>query len=527
MTGRSIIRNSLAVSFGSIFSVFTALGATVLIAGTYGLSAEADAYFVAIILSNLANMILQSSVSPVLVPAISQANFKGAHIAGDRLMQTLLSLGLAVGLVLFTILSLGAAPIIELLAPGFDEETSQIATQLFRYACVGIALAFPSEVLRSYLNTKGAFGWPAAAEALRTGSIIVSIVVLSAGWGIRAAIIGFALGHILQFAVLLVLAIAMGLKPKVAFDIRDPHLRSFLHQLRYPIMGVSFITAPFLLQRFLLSMLEPGTLAMFSLAQQIMFMLLALTLKGVSTATHPVVSRHAAENDADSMNDTLVRGLKLSALLGCTAFAFAAILNWDAFALIGGFRSFTNEDAVAISFIFLVLSSALPVNGLAQILRLPLYAQNNARVPAWHMVVMGIIHVLAQLALFRFYGVFGIAVAQAGSVWSIVITCFFLLPAGSKSVVPRSAPTLVKIVLACLIFGFLAYRIQPALSPLSHDSGILVRLVWMSALTGATTVIALIVFRLCIMADYEDVFGVRDYKALIARIAARFVRPTA
>jgi len=498
-----LVRNSLAVSGASGAAAIVAVGSTLLIVLTYGLKADADAYYVAILLPRLLTIIFHGSVVAVLLPAISRAVVGDDEARRERLVNNLLNHALLIGIMAYVLLLIVARGVTKVIAPGFDAETLRTCTALFRFAGVGIALAFPCEVLIAYLNSRGVFARPGAAEAIRTGCVAGSILLLSQSWGIRAAIWGFCVGYILQFVFLRAVAYSKGLRFDPILDRRDPEFRRVLSEMRYPLAGTAVNFAPMALQRSLASAV-PGAVSAFSVAQQIIGMLFNVTLRSVNVASHPVVSRHAARQETEGVVDTLRRSVKLCALIGSAIFVFTVALNRDAVAIIAGLKSFSQANADLLCGLLTVLASILPVNGLVAILRSPHYAFGKPKIPAMHMIAMGALHVCFQLVLFRPFGVAGIAAAQVAWVWISVITIFMILPKDCKGVFTYAAGSLIKTVALAVCVGLGLYYARSHITVEILDASRALLVARLSLFACATTALLLVLFRTVLFAEYRE-----------------------
>jgi len=500
-----LVRNSLAVSGASGVAAVVAVVSTAVIVVTYGLKADADAYYAAILLPRLLTIIFHGSVVAVLIPAISRAALGDDETRRERLVNNLLNHSFLIGFIGYGLLLMVAGGVAKVIAPGFDAETWRTCTALFRFAGVGIALTFPCEVLIAYLNSRGAFARPAAAEAIRTGCVAAFILLLSESWGIRAAIWGFSLGYVLQLVFLRAVAYSKGLRFDPILDRRGPEFRRVLSEMRYPLMGTTANFAPMVLQRSLASTV-PGAVSAFSVAQQIIGMLFNVTLRSVNVASHPVVSRHAARQETEGVIVTLSRSVKLCALIGSAIFVFTVALNRDAVAIIADLKSFSQANADLLCGLLAILALVLPVNGLIAILRSPHYAFGNPRIPAMHMIAMGAVHVCFQLALFRPFGVKGVAVAQVVWVWISVATIFMILPKDCRGVFTNAAVTLTKTVALAVCVGLGLYYARSHITVEILDVSRLSLLARLFLFACATAALLLVLFRAILFAEYREFY---------------------
>jgi peptidoglycan biosynthesis protein MviN/MurJ (putative lipid II flippase) len=273
--------------------------------------------------------------------------------------------------------------------------------------------------------------------------------------------------------------------------------------MRYPLAGASVNFTPMVLQRSLASTV-PGAVSAFSVAQQIIGMLFTVTLRSVNVASHPVVSRHAARQETEGVVATLRRSVKLCALIGSAIFVFTVALNREAVAVIANLKSFSQANADLLCGLLTVLALVLPVNGLVAILRSPHYAFGKPKIPAMHMIAMGAVHICLQLALFRPFGVKGIAAAQVAWVWISVVTIFMVLPNDCKGVFTYAAGSLAKTVALAVCVGLGLYYARSHIAVEILDASRASLLARLFLFVCATAALLLVLFRTVLFGEYRE-----------------------
>lgn len=508
MATDSLVRNSLAVSIASGLSAVVGVVATALIVVTYGFSSDADAYYVAILIPRLLVIVFHGSVPAVFIPALSRTSSSSdGDSCQERLVNNLLNHALLLGVVAYAVLYLLAPWATKAMGTGFDDDTWQVCTRLFRFAAVSIALGFPVEVLAAYLNRRGVFARPSGAEALRTGSIITAIFVLPRRLGIDAAIMGFAFGSVLQFLFLYAVSCSKGLRFEPVLDHRDRALRRVVSELLFPAAGVSIHLTPMLVQRSLASLLFEGAVSAFSVAQQIINVLFTVTLRSVNVASHPLISKSAANRDTAQLNATLARSLKLCALVGGLVFVYTVSLSRDGVAIIAGLNSFTPENAALLCVLLVTLALVLPVNGMIAVLRSPHYAFGKAWIPGLHMALMGLVHICFQIVLFPLLGLMGLALAQVAWTYAAFTTILALLPKDCRPVLRKIRIPVVKLVVIAVVTGLVLYFARGAVSIAWAESTRALRILWLGVGSCALAVLLAAEFMVLLARDYREVFS--------------------
>lgn len=515
---KSLLSTSAVVSAAFLFGVIVALATTLLIALLFGLNRDADAYFVAILLPRFVMTIFNGTLPQVLIPAVSGTRTGESDARHRALINNLLSLGTLVGLPIYLLLLVFSRRIVTLMAPGFDDQTLDLCSDLFRYASIGVPLSFHTEALGAFLNSRGVYARPSGAEAVRSALVVAALLLFHKQWGIRAAAYGFFAGYLLQLLFLAVVAHRAGHRFRFHVHLRDEDFRRVVRSLALPAIGAGTNFLPGMVQRFLASFLPVGAVSAFAMAQQAVGVLFTLTLRSVNVAAHPMVSKHAADGDTVAMNATLVQSLKLSVLAGSALYFFVASLSRDGLNIVAGVGSFTNEDAVLLTSILATLGLVLPLSGTVQVLRSPHFALGNSRLPAIHMVATGLVHIALQFALFKPLGVIGIALAQVLWVLVSIVTIFPLLPAPCKPVGPRSLGVILKTSIIAVTLGLVAFSVRAWLVPPAPAMPYGLRVVFAAGLGVASCATLWFLYRAAFVTDYADVLGDLRLRTIGAKI---------
>ncbi|MEZ4360809.1 MAG: murein biosynthesis integral membrane protein MurJ [Kofleriaceae bacterium] len=259
--------------------------------------------------------VLSASFIPVYTRLLEQGREEEAHRAA-RAVGTLLAL---VASLIAAAGALAAAPLVDLLAPGFDGATRALTVRLVQILFPGVALLVLSAWCLGVLNSHRRFFLSYASPVLWNAAIIG--VALVAGRRLTSAqsfdlavwlAWGAVLGSALQLAAQLpsVVRLLRGLRPSLA--VRDEAVRTTLATFGPVLLGRGSVQLSSYLDQLLASYLGAGLVAAIGYAQVLALLPVSLFGMAVSAAALPEMARASADQDqvAAALREQLRRGLR-------------------------------------------------------------------------------------------------------------------------------------------------------------------------------------------------------------------------
>jgi len=232
--------------------------------------------------------------------------------------------------------------------PGKVELTRRLSVIMFPFL-IFISL---SSVVMGILNTRGRFFIPAMASSFfNLGSLIggVGLALLMPRFG-QPAIVGMAVGTLiggfLQFAGQLPTLFRAGFRFLPRLDLRDPGLRRILRLMLPAVIGLAPLQINVLVNTYFASSLEQGSLSWLSYAFRLFWLPVGLFGVAISTATMPVISRHAAAKDFAKLKEAFASSLTMAFSLTIPASLGLALLSEPITRLIFEHGSFSHLATV-------------------------------------------------------------------------------------------------------------------------------------------------------------------------------------
>ncbi|GAA1350593.1 murein biosynthesis integral membrane protein MurJ [Streptomyces beijiangensis] len=422
-------------------AVLTAAGAVLglardqTLAHLFGAGSETDAFLVAWTVPEFAStLLIEDAMALLLVPAFSRALALRAGDASLRtdpvrhlLRTTLPRLALATGAVAALVV-LAAPALVSVLAPGLREPhlaidcTRLTATCVFTFALAG----YFSAALRAH----GCYISPAMIYvAYNVGIIGTLLVTEGAGWGVRSAAAGVAIGGVLMVAVQApslwrVLRVAPGSTGPVRTAAPEAGSTLALALMIPVVVFTVSRQSQVLVERFLASPLPGGAISHLNYAQKVAQIPMVLSLM-LCTVNFPVVARALAAGRPRDAQRRMERDLIAAAAIVLVGTAVVIAAAPQIVELLFQRGAFDAEDTRATATIMRVYALGLLGQTLVgTLVRCYFSAARPLWYPAAAMLAGLAVNIFFGLATAALWGATGIAAANA---LGITVTAALLL----------------------------------------------------------------------------------------------------
>ena len=258
-----LLRSSLVVGVMTMLSRVLGLVRDVVIAGYFGSSAAADAFFVAFKIPNfLRRLFAEGAFAQAFVPVLSeyrtQRKFPEVRELVSRVSGTL-----AATLLMVTLTGVLAAPIlIRIFAPGFIDQPEKLALagDMLRITFPYLLLISLTALAGSILNSYGRFAVPAITPVLLNLSLIGATLLLTPYFDqpVMALAWGVAIAGISQLLMQIPFLMQVRLLPKPKWGPEHEGTRRIMKLMVPALLGVSVSQINLLLDTVLASFLETG-----------------------------------------------------------------------------------------------------------------------------------------------------------------------------------------------------------------------------------------------------------------------------
>ncbi len=375
------VRSTATVSAFTAAGLFLGFWSHMVIAARFGATVGMDAYLAATTLPALVTMILSTSVGAVFIPLFTRQRETDPEEA-NAVLGALTRLAGGACLVVSLPVIVWAEPVMRLLAPGLDGESTRNAASMLRWLMPVVALAAVNEILSGAHYCAGRFVTP------MWGRVLVPAFALAAAWafGERLGPLVLVAATLAAQACLTVL-LAVGswrLGGAALFrpvPWRHPVVVGFARLAGPLALAMSFYKLRPVVERWIASGMEPGSISLLGYAARLAQPLQPLIASGIAIAGFAVMAEHAARGDTAGLRSAISRS--------CSALFFAAVplaILLAAFAepvigLVLEHGAFTREDTLRTSRLFALYVLALPAGAVGTVVGQAFYTLRDVRTP--------------------------------------------------------------------------------------------------------------------------------------------------
>lgn len=381
---------NICVAFLFQWYVFTQLGPGM----------ETDALFAGMTLPHLVLAVISGSLMHVLVPLLAGED-------EDRLCHDAWGFLILVG-GLFGLLALvlfASAPWwISLTVPGFSDAGKALTVEFTRIQLIGMVFAAINGVQWAAYHARQQFVWAEFTPFLSSIFALLVLIWALPRFGVIAAAWISSLRMGLQTFLLM-----PGMGKPIWPDFKSPAISAAWQRIKPLLLGTAYYKTDPLVDRFLLSTANSGSLSLYYLAQQIYGAASQVINKAIAAPLVPLLSKlHKAGNKKG------FRRAYRRKLLQVGAISFVGLLVVGLFGqalldLLIGHGNVSASNVTELWWIMIWLSGVFIGGIIGQISSASFYALGDTKTPTRIGIYTYTFYIPGKLILFYFYGVLGLA----------------------------------------------------------------------------------------------------------------------
>ncbi len=402
----------------------------------FGAGNAMDAFNVAFRIPNLMrDLFAEGAMSAAFVPTFTKrltVHGKAAawHI-GNQLVNALL-------IVTGTLVVLGivfADPLTRLLAGDYAEVPGklELTVSLTRIMLPFLTLVALAAAMMGMLNSLERFFMPALSPAMFNVGVIGSAILLvpiMPRFGLQP-ITGIAIGAIVggvgQIALQLRPLYREGYRYRLGVNPSDPGLREMLSLIGPGTLAGAAAQINLLVNMVLATGEGTGAVSWLSYAFRVMYLPIGIFGVSIATATLPVVSRHAAQEQLSDIRQTVSNALRLLLILNIPALVGLMVLAEPIVGLIFERGSFTSDDTLSTAAALWFYAPGLLGYSTVRIAVPCFYALGSSVTPTAVSIFSVVFNIVLNLILVRIMGFRGLALGASIAVMANAAILLFLL----------------------------------------------------------------------------------------------------
>ncbi len=472
-----------------------------LLTAKFGAGRELDIYYAAFQIPDFLSVVfLLGAASSAILP-IFQEYRKQDHAKAHELIATLFVLFVAAGMVIAAVTFAIAPALMHYLLPGFSPEDRALAASLTRVMLVVPILFGISSILSSVAESFHRFWAYALAPLFYNLGIIVGIIFFVPSLGMWGLGMGVVLGAFLHFLTQVRVVRDLGFSPvKMIGLVWREYMRGrmLLNAGVIRVIALSFprVISVSLSQLTLMALiafgstLASGSIAVFTLAQNLYFVPIGIFGVSYTVALFPRMSRAYIDRDGDRFFDELFIGIRSILFWIIPSAALFLVLRAHIVRVALGAGAFSWEDTRLTAAVLAAMLLALVCASVVSLCVKGFYALENTWLPLVTNICGSLVSLIgawwlvrlissrspaaeALLALFRIQDIaepevlglaLGFALGLVVNIIPLYMTLAWLARKKMRSRMRFPFVSLAKILIAALVAAGVAYIVRASFS---------------------------------------------------------------
>lgn len=408
----NIAKSAVQLSLISVITLIFSFVKESVFAYYFGITADADAYAIAIQLPVTLFSFVSTAISTVVIPNYSKELIQKSQNDAKRFACNLITLIACFTGVLLVVMEIGAPIVIKITAPGLSRETSTLACTLFRIVLPTILLTELININTGILNVHKSFVFPALGSMFLNITYVTCVILLANKYGIHAAIIGTIVGTVIQFLYSTLLRIRF-VKYGFVFDIKDEAMITSLKMAIPVFIGIGAAEINKVVDKMVSSFLVEGSIASLNYASKLSSAVSTLLISSIATVVYPEFSRCVNEKKYQDLAENFLFSLKLYAIIILPLIFGGVFLSKEIITIVFKRGSFDAVSVARTSPIFACYLVCLLFTAIRQTSSRLFYSYNDSKTPMKNSIVGVVINLVLNIILAQFLQAFGLALATA------------------------------------------------------------------------------------------------------------------
>lgn len=447
----SIRRTVFAVSAIVIVSKLVGFLREVVIAEQFGTSREYDIFLLAISAPLFFQLVVMRATNFLTVPLLSKKSTDNNYQNNRHNLWSLFNSLFFVALFL-TLAVIPAAPyFVRWIGTGLAGDKLDQAIFFCRAISVTILLGFLEAFLRSALNVKKQFAYPAAGTIILNLTVIGSIYLFSEKISVAAILVGLAIGLFLQVIFLLLRLWNGEIFESFNLKLFGPGIRKALAVGGLIMMVELMMTTFFLIDRYFASDLSAGAVAAIKYAGVLVMLPVSVVGFTIAAVTFPYISEKAETRETGEFASLVNSSLSLALVLALPCGLFYYMFSSELVTAVFYYGAFDLTSVAKTAMVLKMFAPYLVCLFLYTLLIQACYSSGRARF-VFYLSLMAMIVKFFLTWLFKIYFDFP-GIALATSVTHLLILMIFFLYLFKKSLLSGFGQLSIKagkVVLAAL-----------------------------------------------------------------------------
>lgn len=491
MSSSKLAKSSIIVSLILAIGYLTSFIKESVIANYFGISADVDAYTIAITIPVVLFSIVTVSIRSVIVPIYSDLLYNNTKDAADSFVNNIICCIGIITVVLIVLMELGAGYLTTFFAPGFDKVTHELSTSLLRITLPSIFFTVINDILVGLLNVHKKFIAPSCSIFFLNLGLILTIIFLHSRIGITAAALGYFIGGGLS-ALYISLIASYFFHFHFVFDFKDEFLKRTFKQTLPVVWSTSLAEINAIINRMIASFLFVGSISALSYANKINSVFISFFITAVATIVYPLYAESSAQKNINQLSHRVNFTLSLYSMILMPMVLGILCLRKELVSVAFARGAFDSSAVAATSSLLGYYCLGLLFMSFRETLTKVFYSMQDMKPPAKNATIGLLLNVLLNFTLPFVMGVEGLALGTSFTAMFISMRLLYLLKKNNEQLcLDYFQKNVIGITSATLVMGIIVF----AYSFFYKNDNNLVRLIYGVCIGSISYLIGLLIFR--------------------------------
>ena len=398
------------------------------IGAQFGASSELDAYLAAFRIPDMIfQLVVAGALSAALIPVYASYRARGEDQEAWAVAASIINLIVLALAAISLVMAILAPVLMPLIAPGFDDPTTELTVRLSRIMLLSPVLIGTGAVVSGLLNSHYKFGAAAVAPLVYNLAIIGAAVLLAPVIGIEGLAVGVVIGA--AGHLLIQLPSLVALRPTFTFrvDFGHPGVRRVGTLIGPRTFGLAAGQVNLIVSTILASGLAAGSITAFTYAFQLTQIPVGVIGVSVAVALFPTLSRDAALGRMSEIRRQVAGSVRVLVFIAAPLTALMIVLREPLTSVFFEYGRFSPQAAAETANALAFFALGLIGHVVVHVLTRAFYAMQDTQTPVIWAVVAVVLNIGLMLALVGRMGVEGLALAislsatleVAGLLWAL------------------------------------------------------------------------------------------------------------
>jgi putative peptidoglycan lipid II flippase len=399
MSETTTSNKQIARAAGTVMVAFTisqliGLVRGILVAKTFGLGPEMDAFGAANVVSNLLfSLVAGGALASAFVPMFTTKLANNDRPGAWRLVSSLINLVSLILIAASLLAALFAVQIVHLIWPYYQQA---LAVHLLRILLITSAIFGVSGIISGVLNAHQHFLLPSLASSLYWLGWIIGLFFFVPSMGILGLAWGAVLGSVMHLCIQIPGLLRLPERRYTpTLGLKNPDVREVALLMGPRLIGVATVQMNLLLNTIIANRLPDGSLAAINFAFPIMTVPLVIIGSGIGFATLPTFSAQVARGEIAEMKTSITSALRGVLFLSMPATFGLILLARPLIAAMYQYGKFTGQSTDWVAWALILYTIGLVGHATLEVVVRAFYALHDTKTP----VLVGAVAMTANLLL--------------------------------------------------------------------------------------------------------------------------------